>query len=251
MYKVDLELFEGPLDLLIYLIKKREVSIYNIPISEITEEFLHFIETMRELNIPLASEFIVMAATLTKIKSEMLIPREEEYDPRKTIVQAIEEYLKIKKGVKKLEDFENAHAEKFSNNIADIVFNFQDKVKIDNTIEDLENALSSLLEKKNDKQEIGISLNSEKFKVSAKIEQLRNIFKKKDTVKFSELSRKSSCKLETIVYFLAILELCKIGEAAVHQGENEIIVSRICKLLTDNLLLTLQSENPIEVGNPI
>ncbi|SNR82189.1 segregation and condensation protein A [Desulfurobacterium atlanticum] len=251
MYRVDIEVFEGPLDLLIYLIRKKDVSIYDIPISEITEEFLNYIETMKELNIPLASEFIVMAATLAKIKSEMLIPRDDDYDPRKAIVQAIEEYLKIKKGVKKLEELENIQAEKFSNNPADIVFQFQDKIKIDNTVEDLKNALISLLERKEEKPPIGISLNSEKFKVSVKIEYLRKVLNKKDVILFSELSEKASCKLEVIVYFLAILELCKMGEAAVCQQGEEIVVSKVCKLFTNNLLLTLESENPVKVGNPI
>jgi len=251
MYRVDIEVFEGPLDLLIYLIRKKEVSIYNIPISEITEEFLNYIETMKELNIPLASEFIVMAATLAKIKSEMLIPRDDDYDPRKAIVQAIEEYLKIKKGVEKLEELENIQAEKFSNNPADIVFQFQDKVKIDNTVEDLKSALLNLLERKEEKPPVGISLNSEKFKVSVKIEYLRKLLNERETVLFSELSEKASCKLEIIVYFLAILELCKMGEASVCQQEKEIVISKVCKLLSNNLLLAFESENSVKVGNPI
>ncbi|WP_457568592.1 segregation and condensation protein A [Desulfurobacterium sp.] len=251
MYRVDLELFEGPLELLIYLIKKREVSIYDIPISEITEEFLNYIETMQELNIPLASEFLVMAATLAKIKSEMLIPREKDYDPRKAIVQAIEEYLKIKKGVKKLEELENTAAESFTNNTADIVFQFQDKIKIANTPEDLKEALINLLEKSEPEIKTRISLNSEKFKVSTKIEKIRKILKKKNLIKFSELTGKTTCKLETIVYFLAILELCKTGEIAVYQEENDIVISRICKLFSNNFLLALEEEQPVEVGNSI
>ncbi|WP_456437747.1 segregation and condensation protein A [Desulfurobacterium sp.] len=251
MYRVDLELFEGPLDLLIYLIKKKEVSIYDIPISEITEEFLHYIETMKELNIPLASEFIVMAATLAKIKSEMLIPREDDYDPRKAIVQAIEEYLKIKKGVKKLEELENLQSEMFPNNTADIVFQFQDKIKIANTAEDLKETFLNLLEKKDIDEGTKLSLNSERFKVSTKIEKLRRLLKKREVIRFSELMEESICKLELVVYFLAILELCKIGEAAVCQQDGDIIISKICKLFADNLLFALESEKAVEVGNPI
>ncbi|WP_457570362.1 segregation and condensation protein A [Desulfurobacterium sp.] len=251
MYRVDLELFEGPLDLLIYLIRKKEVSIYDIPISEITEEFLHYIETMKELNIPLASEFIVMAATLAKIKSEMLIPRDDDYDPRKAIVQAIEEYLKIKKGVKKLEELENLQAEMFSNNTADIVFQFQDKIKIANTPEDLKETLLNLLERKDPDTGTKLSLNSERFKVSVKIEKIRRLLKKHEVIKFSELMEESICKLEVIVYFLAILELCKIGEAAVSQEDDDIIISKVCKLFTDNVLFTLEREKAVEVGNPI
>jgi len=143
--RIETETFEGPLDLLVYLIKKREVSIYDIPIAEITEEFLDYIYTMQELNIPLASEFLLMAATLARIKSEYLIPREESEDPRKELVQIIEEYLKSKKAAKELEKLEEEALKCYPHDPSELIFQFQEKIKIANTVTDLQKAFQNIL----------------------------------------------------------------------------------------------------------
>ena len=229
--KVETPVFEGPLDLLIYLIKKREVSIYDIPIAEITEEFLNYIYRMQELNIPLASEFLLMAATLARIKSEYLIPREEEKDPRKELVQIIEEYLKSKKAAKELEKLEEEAAKYLKHDPSDLIFQFQDRIKIANTVEDLKEALIGIFERKKPKKlKIGLTLSSENFKVSDKVEEIRNLMRENYLIPFSELLKKSSCKLEAITYFLAILELTKLGEIATFTDGEEIFISRVFPL---------------------
>ena len=121
MYKVKLEVFEGPLDLLLYLIKKDEVNIYDIPIARITDEYLEYIELMKMLDINIASEFIVMAATLMQIKSRMLLPveervpeEEEEVDPREELVRQLLEYKKFKEAAVQLEELELKRAEVFT-----------------------------------------------------------------------------------------------------------------------------------------
>jgi len=239
--KVETPVFEGPLDLLIYLIKKREVSIYDIPIAEITEEFLNYIYRMQELNIPLASEFLLMAATLARIKSEYLIPKEEEQDPRKELVQIIEEYLKSKKAAKELEKLEEEAAKYLKHNPSDLIFQFQDKIKIANTVEDLKEALIGIFERKRPKKlKIGLTLSSENFKVSDKIEEIRSLMRENYLIPFSELLKKSSCKLEAITYFLAILELTKLGEIATFTDGEEIFISRVFPL-NRNVKLTVAS----------
>ncbi|MEO2065782.1 MAG: segregation/condensation protein A, partial [Desulfurobacteriaceae bacterium] len=159
--KVETPVFEGPLELLIYLIKKREVSIYDIPIADITEEFLNYIYTMQELNIPLASEFLLMAATLARIKSEFLIPREDEEDPRKELVQIIEEYLKSKRAAAELEKLEDRALRYLPHDPSDLIFQFQEKVKIANTVDDLKRAFKEVLERKfKPKIKVGLKLSS-------------------------------------------------------------------------------------------
>ncbi len=239
--KVETPVFEGPLELLIYLIKKREVSIYDIPIAEITQEFLNYIYAMQELNIPLASEFLLMAATLARIKSEYLIPREEEEDPRKELVQIIEEYLKSKRAADELEKLEERAQRYLPHDPGDLIFQFQEKVKIANTVEDLQRAFREVLKRQREpKIKIGLKLSSESFKVSRKVEEIKNLLKKSYLIKFSHLIAKSSCKLEAIAYFLALLELCKLGEASTFTDGEEIFISRVIPLKREEVkILTL------------
>ncbi|WP_456341733.1 segregation and condensation protein A [Thermovibrio sp.] len=241
--KVETPVFEGPLELLIYLIRKREVSIYDIPIAEITEEFLNYIYTMQELNIPLASEFLLMAATLARIKSEYLIPREEEEDPRKELVQIIEEYLKSKRAAKELERLEERALRYLPHDPSDLIFQFQEKVKIANTVQELQRAFREVLERKfQPKIKIGLQLSSESFKVSEKVEEIRGLLKKNYLLKFSSFIERSSCKLEAITYFLAVLELCKLGEASTFTDGEEIFISRVIPLKKeDRRVLTVSS----------
>ncbi len=238
--RVETPVFEGPLDLLVYLIKKRDLSIYDIPIAEITEEFLNYIYTMQELNIPLASEFLLMAATLARIKSEYLIPKEESEDPRRELVQIIEEYLKSKEAAKKLEKLEEEALKSFTHDPSDLVFQFQDRIKISNTVNDLKEAFKRVLEreKRKNKFKIGIRISSETFKVSDKIEEIKNEMKEKYLIPFTEFLRKSSCKVELITYFLAILELSRLGEITTFTDGEEIFISRLFPLNRSTKLTT-------------
>src|SRR3989338_5253833 len=113
-YKVKLEVFEGPLDLLLYLIKKEEIDIYDIPIAKITDQYLEYLELMKLLDLTIAGEFLVMAATLMHIKSRMLLPPdqleeagEEEADPRTELVRRLLEYRKFKEAAQDLSQMES------------------------------------------------------------------------------------------------------------------------------------------------
>jgi len=239
--RVETPVFEGPLELLIYLIKKREVSIYDIPVAEITEEFLNYIYTMQELNIPLASEFLLMAATLARIKSEYLIPRQEEEDPRRELVQIIEEYLKSKRAAAELEKLEERAGRYLPHNPSDLIFQFQEKVKIANTVEELQRAFKEVIERKyRPGIKIGLKLSGESFKISEKVEEIRALLRRNYLIKFSKFIERSSCKLEAITYFLAVLELCKLGEASTFTDGEEIFISQVIPLKKEDAkVLTL------------
>ncbi len=118
-YQIKLPQFEGPFDLLLFFIERDELDIYDIPISELTNDFLAYVQQMEELNIELASEFILVAATLMRIKAKMLIPRKElneageEIDPREELVQRLLEYKKYKSVVEELRQLEEARAARF------------------------------------------------------------------------------------------------------------------------------------------
>jgi len=236
--RVETPVFEGPLDLLLYLIKKREVSIYDIPISEITDEFLNYIYTMQELNIPLASEFLLMAATLAKIKSQYLIPKEEEEDPREELVQIIEEYLRSKRAAKELERLEEEALKFYPHDPSDLIFQFQEKVKIANTVDDLKEAFRRVLERKfRPKIKVDLRLSGESFKVSEKVNEIRATLKRNYLLRFSLFLEKSSCKLEAITYFLALLELSKLGEASTFTDGKELFISRVIPLKREEVKL--------------
>ncbi|WP_456455895.1 segregation and condensation protein A [Thermovibrio sp.] len=236
--RVETPVFEGPLELLLYLIKKREVSIYDIPISEITDEFLNYICTMQELNIPLASEFLLMAATLAKIKSQYLIPKEEKEDPREELVQIIEEYLRSKRAAKELERLEEEALKFYPHDPSDLIFRFQEKVKIANTVDDLKEAFRRVLERKfRPKIKVGLRLSGESFKVSEKVNEIRAMLKRNYLLRFSLLLEKSSCKLEAITYFLALLELSKLGEASTFTDGKELFISRVIPLKREEVKL--------------
>jgi segregation and condensation protein A len=242
--KIETQVFEGPLELLLYLIKKREVNIYDIPIAEITQEFLLYIEQMRELNIPLASEFLLMAATLAKIKSEYLLFREEESgeDPRKELVQLIEDYLKAKRAASELEKLEDKALRYLPHNPSSLIFEFQEKIKIANTKEELQRAYREVLRRHfKPKIKVGMHLSSESFKVSEKVKELRALLKRNLLLRFSSLVEKSSCKLEAITYFLAVLELSKMGEASTFTDGEEIFVSCVLPLSRENSSLSAQT----------
>lgn len=114
-YSVNLNVFQGPFELLFHLIEKREIDIYDIPISEITEQYLNYLETMKHYNMNITSEFILMAATLLEIKSQMLIPnKEKEEDPRLDLVNKLLEYKSFKDVTTKFKEFENESSFYFS-----------------------------------------------------------------------------------------------------------------------------------------
>jgi segregation and condensation protein A len=222
-YKVKLELFEGPLDLLLYLIKKNELDIHNIPISQISQQYLEYIELMRYLDLNIAGEYLVMAATLMHIKSKMLLPpeeveeEEEEEDPREDLVRRLLEYQKFKDIASYLEEKELRQKDQFSRSVQKIK-RYQDKkgqVYFEASVFDLITAFSNVLEKvpKEKFQEVI----KDEFTVSDKIHDLLHMLMEKEIVYVNKLFERCKNKLEIIAYFLAILELIRLKEIVVVQ----------------------------------
>lgn len=228
-YKVELEIFEGPLDLLLYLIKKDEVDIYNIPIDRITKQYLEYIELMKMLDLNIAGEFLVMAATLMYIKSKMLLPPEErpqeeieEEDPRLDLVKQLLEYKRFKDVAQYLQYKELLEEKIFTRHTPpDIEV---ESPLADVSIFDLLGAFNQALKKVERVQLHEII--EENFTVSDKIAQIKELLKINSSSNLTNLFDNMKTRLEVVTTFLALLELIRLKIVRVVQKElfGEIVV---------------------------
>ncbi len=213
-YSVKLEdIFEGPMDLLIHLIKKNELDIYDIPIAEITRQYLQYLESMESMNIDFAGEFIVMAATLTQIKSRMLLPthryEDDDIDPRAEITNPLLEYLLMKSVAEELSK---------RNLLGDTTFVRTSDVKeysaetddafVKIGLFELIDAFQKILE--NLPEDHKIDFSTDQISVKDRITEVIDLLEAKGSVVFNELFASGSSKSEVIVTFLAILEMVKL-----------------------------------------
>ena len=215
-YNVHLEEFEGPLDLLLYLIKKDEVDIYDIPIEKITSQYLEYLELMKMLDLNVAGEFLVMASTLMYIKSMLLLPPEErppeedidETDPRADLVRQLLEYKKFKELAEQLQKKERQREDIFTR-VASVELKDEGSGDISDVgIFDLISAFSEVLNVagEEDLREIF----EDRFTVTDKLSHITEILKNKKSVKFLDLFDPGSHKGEIVVTFLALLELIRL-----------------------------------------
>ena len=233
-YKVKLEVFEGPLDLLLYLIKKEEVDIYDIPISKITDQYLEYLELMQLLDLNIAGEFLVMAATLMHIKSKLLLPPDEtegedkeEQDPRAELVRRLIEYKKFKEAAAELQHMES-HQKHFFARVGIAVPEDTSPVKdeyFEASLFDLITAFTKVL--KDIPKETFHNIVKDEFTVSEKIHDILHLFVDAQKMFFTDLFKKAKNKIELITIFLALLELIRLKELVVVQvspfAEIEII----------------------------
>jgi segregation and condensation protein A len=234
-YKVDIEEFEGPLDLLLHLIKINEIDVYDIPISAIVKQYIEYIEMMENFNIEIAGDFIVMAATLMRIKARMLVPNpnsdeDDDFmeDPRAELVERLLEYKKFKELSYHLGEKLKKSCDIFSRNF--VVAEQSDKRGIVNIVgTDLFNLLSSyktILTKLD--RRLPEEIEGEEYSVEEKsgtiVEKLQFV----KFVRFTELFQNVRSRKELVTTFLAVLELIKIGQIKVEQNElfNEIYIYR-------------------------
>lgn len=232
-YKVKLEIFEGPLDLLLYLIKKDEIDIYNVSIERITSQYLGYIETFKMLNIELASEFIVMAANLMYIKSRMLLPKDvqppdedaDEEDPRWELIRQLVEYKKFKDAaqflrVRESDEFFTAVPEK-----PDLTAPVDGMPQVG--IFDLIRAFQKVLKRFEDVHTLR-EIVDDRWTVSDKIDFLLSVVPVGGRVRFEELFNEASSRSEVIITFLAMLELMKLHFLQIEQAQvlGEIYVLR-------------------------
>jgi len=235
-YKIRLEIFEGPLDLLLYLIKKDHLNIYDIPIAKVAEQYLQYLNLMQILDLNIAGEFLVIAAELMKIKSKMLLPaeesaahaQEEQEDPREELVRRLLEYEKFKEIANTLREKETSQKEVFKRPKIEIEAgpNKEKEVYFEASIFDLINAFSQAL--KDVPKEVFYEVIKDEFTVEEKVHSLLHLLLVTPAVRVSELFSQAKNKLEIIVIFLAILELIRMKEAVVFQRElfGEIEIGR-------------------------
>ena len=234
-YKVKLNFFEGPLDLLLFLIKKERIDVYDIPISRITEQYLAYMELLQLLDLDIAGEFLVMAATLMHIKSRMLLPSDEDQeeeesaeDPREELVRKLLEYKKYKEAASCLQDMRDTSKEVFLRSGKDENEKFFTKKEGDYfeaSLFDLISAFRKVL--KDIPKHTFHKVVKDKITVADKIHEIYHILTGREKVLFSDLFTKSVDKDEVIATLLAVLELIKMREIIILQkgsfGEIEIL----------------------------
>ena len=217
--------FEGPLDLLLHLIKTSKMDIYDIKIEEITAQYLDFINKMNEMNLDVASEYLVMASELTLIKSKMLLPKhedeEDEEDPRENLVNRLVEYQRYKDMIDEFKSLEKERKDIFTKD--PINFNEYSDTNIENdgsiTLDDLVNALNKFLERKELEKPISTKITKKEISVQDRTRDIRNILSKKKKVSFFDLFEVRT-KEYVVVTFLSILEMAKKGEITIVQENN-------------------------------
>jgi segregation and condensation protein A len=234
--KVQLDVFEGPLDLLLYLVKKEEVDIYEVNLTKIATQFIEYVEVMRELDLDVAGEFLVMASTLMYIKSRELLPVDQQAqteddddgdDPRWELIRRLVEYKKFKDVAATLQERETEQENVFPRVPGKIEFAADGPApKPDVTLFDLINAVSGIL-KRVAQRERSSDVFEDKWTVSEKIDHLLTLVKQRPRLRFSELFEQSTSRLEVIVTFLAVLELIRLKVLSAHQPEpfSEIEIS--------------------------
>ena len=215
IYKVQLDdIFEGPMDLLVHLIKKNELDIYDIPIARITEQYLQYLEWMKIMNIDYAGDFIVMASTLAHIKSRMLLPASEdeadEDDPRQELVRPLLEYLQMKSAAEQLAERHILGEKTFvrrpdQKEYLDIDQQTYIKVGLFELIDTFQKILEKI------PGDYRIEFTTDKISVKERITQITDILETKGSTTFEALFSENPDKSEVIVTFLAILEMVKLS----------------------------------------
>ncbi len=234
-YKVKLEVFEGPLDLLLYLIKKDEVDIYDISIERIAQQYLEFMDAFTVLDLDVAGEFVVMAANLIYIKSRSLLPAHvqppeeevEEDDPRWDLIRQLVEYKKFKDAAARLGEREALQASLYQR-LPDAADAHGERPLGDVSVFDLINAFNKVL-KRIGQQENLREIFEENFTVSDKIDLIMKMTASGVALKFTELFASAASRTEIVVTFLALLELIRLKQLRCIQEEvfGEIEVRRI------------------------
>ena len=225
-YKLTLEVFEGPLDLLLYLVKKDEVDIYDISIEQITSQYLEYLNSFRMLDLEVAGEFVVMAANLIYIKSRSLLPVSqqppeedaEEADPRWDLIRQLIEYKKFKDAAMHLHQRELWQEATFPR-LPDKPVEFDVFLQTEVGIFDLINAFQRVLKKLESKREDLREIFEENYTVSDKIDHLMRAVELGKPTFFSELFASAASRAEIVVTFLALLELIRLKQLGVTQKE--------------------------------
>ena len=230
-YEIKLPLFEGPFDLLLFFIERDEIDIMDIPISKITNDFFEYISDLESMNIEVASEFIVVAATLMRIKSKMLLPRlsldEEgnEIDPREELVEHLIEYKKFKSVISEFSDLENSRlSKKIRGNLESEIGTIAERAKVESELQDIDlykllvvfqNVLSKY---ENEKNKPKHQIFEYPYTITEQKKFLINLLKSKSKISFIRLVEDNPLKILVIYNFLAMLELIQESKIKLSLG---------------------------------
>lgn len=224
MYQISLKNFEGPLDLLLFFIKRDEIDIYDIPIAKITEEYLNALDQIHQLNLSVAGEFVEMAAMLMRIKAKMLLPvtggeDDEIEDPRTELVRRLLEYQQYKKAVQELEQYQDIRSQKFPRSFQYILDTDEENAGAflkDTSLFDLAAYFKDVMER------MPLFSTYELSRPPIGLEDQKRFilkgFNTKGILRLSTIIKKLTGKIEAIVTFLAILELVKLAQVRLKQG---------------------------------
>jgi len=225
-YKVTLKAFEGPLDLLLHLIRENEIDIYDIPIAQVTEQYLAYLSLMESLDLEVAGEWLVMAATLLEIKSRMLLPEdpkdelaeEEKVDPRLELVERLIEYERFKSAAELFRERETERQRLFVRGPADFEFDLKPTLSLENiTATDLLAALQRILADVSGDENV-TTLQRRKITVRIRMREIwRRLTEAAGQLVFEELFDDVATRVEVVITFLALLELLKMQRVKVKQ----------------------------------
>ena len=218
--EVFLETFEGPLDLLLYLIRRQNLDILDIPIAEITTQYMEYVELMRNINLDLAAEYLVMAAMLAEIKSRMLLPRheeiEDEQDPRAELIKRLQEYERFKQAANDIDEMPHLGRDQFSVDVA-VIRDDKEKPEPDVGMKELLLAFQDILKRTDMKKHHEIE--REEITIREKMTSVLSQLKGDDFVEFQSLFTLKEGRLGVVVTLMAVLELLKLKVIDMVQAE--------------------------------
>ncbi len=224
-YQVQLDVFEGPMDLLVYLIRKHEIDIYDIPISMLAEQYLEYVARIEKLDLERAGDFVLMAATLLQIKSRLLLPRGDEEDedwedPRRELVEKIVEYMQFKEiagHMRRLEDESTRRAERGWSEVEYFRRSEELEPEIDATVNELILAFGRLMLRKPPPEPVH-RVAREKISSAQRTRAIRTLLGEKERVLFADLLPGGSSRMFIVVTLVALLEMAKRSEIVVDQA---------------------------------
>ena len=235
-YTIEINNFEGPLDLLLHLIKKAELDICEISIVEITKQYLDYINLMESMNLNIASEYLTMAAELIEIKSSILLPKkkidnEDDYeeDPKENLINRLIEYEKYKEVTEVLKKYEQDRKELYTKKPTDLeIYNtVTNEISENFDLNDLMSALNKMLDRKKLDKPLNTKITNREYSITERSNQIKNILKNKKQVEFTDLFDIYS-KDYIVITFLSILTMARHQELSITQDKNfgKIMIER-------------------------
>lgn len=234
-YLVTIDNFSGPLDLLLHLIKQSNIDIYDIKIEEITKQYLDYIETMSNMNLDIASSYLVMASELIEMKSSYLLPKKEkevdeyEEDPKERLIKRLVEYRNYKEAIEKFHELEvdrQNYYTKPSSELSD--FEKSNKLPTDVELSDLLDAFSKFLSRKEIEKPLNTKITNKEYSIQERSSEIKNLIKKSKKVFFNDLFTVRT-RSYIVITFLSILSLAKNNEINIKQDNNfeEILLCEV------------------------